>query len=118
LAVSIKLVDIVEDGTFEKVSTNNYAIELSKRLQLEHMLVTLAHEVVHLKQYVLKELKTHYIYGQPVDVWKGKRFRNKNYYDQPWEQEALRDEVHLYQDYISECYSLGNINKLDIMRYF
>ena len=117
LKIEIECLDIENDGTVEKIGTNNYLIELCNNISFEHMLVTLAHEVVHIKQYILKELKTHYIYGKPVDVWKGKRYRNLKYLDQPWEKEALQKEVELYQWFIGECYASGNINKLVNMRH-
>lgn len=112
LKIEVVAVDRLEaDGTFEKIGTNNYLVELKQDLSVSHMLVTLAHELVHLKQYVTKELKSYYVGGTPVDVWRGKRYRNLSYESQPWEIEALTKEQDLYQDFISECYISGNLIK-------
>lgn len=107
------------DGTFEKIATNRYAIELKLGLDIEMMLLTLAHELVHLKQYATNELRSRVIGGQLVDIWKGKRYRNLHYDDQPWEIEALQKEQDLLVDFISECYASGKlINKLVKLRGF
>ena len=107
------------DGTFEKISTNRYAIELRTDLDIQIMLLTLAHELVHLKQYATNELRSRVVAGQLVDIWKGKRYRNLKYDDQPWEIEALQKEQDLFEDFISECYASGKlINKLVKLRGF
>lgn len=111
--------NLLADGTFEKTATNKYTIELKLELDVEMMLLTLAHELVHLKQYATNELRSRVIAGQLVDIWKGKRYRNLKYNDQPWEIEALQKEQDLFEDFISECYASGNlINKVVKLRGF
>lgn len=60
------------------------------------MLRTLAHEIVHLKQYATGELsfdtKATYWYGEP---WKPKGKQHK-YFDSPWELEAYGRDFGLY----------------------
>ena len=95
------------DGTCEKVSKKEFIIELNDDLKLEHCLITLAHETVHIKQYLTKQLKTWYLKTGTIDIWEGKRFRNVNYFQQPWEAEALLLEEQLYIDFVCECYATG-----------
>jgi hypothetical protein len=95
------------DGTCEKISNKEFVIELNDNLGLEHRLVTLAHETVHIKQYLTKQLRTWHLKTGTIDVWEGKRFRNVNYFQQPWEAEALLLEEQLYIDFVCECYATG-----------
>ena len=110
LQIDIIALDIMDsDGSCEKAGANKYIIELKKGMSLELALITLAHEVIHIKQYALKELKTIYVKNDFVDVWMGKRYRNVKYSDQPWEQEAFSKDQDLYQDFLSECYATGRL---------
>jgi hypothetical protein len=95
------------DGTCEKVSNREFIIELNEDLGLEHRLITLAHETVHIKQYLTKQLRTWHLKTGTIDIWEGKRFRNVNYFQQPWEAEALLIEEQLYIDFVTECYAMG-----------
>ena len=97
------------DGSCERVSASKYLIELKKGMSLELALITLAHEMVHVKQYVQKELKIIYVKDDVVDVWMGKRYRNIAYYEQPWEKEAFSTDENLYYDFLSECYATGKL---------
>ena len=102
--------DIIDsEGSCEPVDVNRYVIELKKGMSLELSLITLAHEIVHVKQYAQKELKVIHIRNDLVDVWKGKRYRNVDYIDQPWEQEAFSMDEDLYHDFLSECYATGRL---------
>jgi hypothetical protein len=55
------------------------------------MMQTLAHEMVHAKQYIRGELNG---YNQS---WKGRKPRNYKYENAPWEKEAYGREEELYQ---------------------
>lgn len=101
--------NIDSDGSCEKIGINRYLIELKKGMSLELALITLAHEMVHVKQYAQKELKTIYVKDDFVDVWMGKRYRNIKYSDQPWEKEAFSCDEDLYHDFLSECYATGRL---------
>ena len=50
---------------------------------------TLAHEMVHAKQFLRKELDG--------NLWKKRNYDNVKYDDQPWEKEANRLEERLYK---------------------
>lgn len=98
------------DGSCCYLNSNTFEIELGAHVSLTHKLLTLAHECVHVKQYVTKQLKTLYIGNNAVDIWQGKRYRNINYDDQPWEKEALDQEEELLYNFISDCYASGRLD--------
>jgi uncharacterized protein YjaZ len=58
-------------------------------LDMERLVLTLAHEMVHVKQYTRGQIK-HKLGGKTY-YWMGKPIR-KQYYDQPWEVEAFSKE--------------------------
>ena len=68
-------------------------------IKISDMLRNLAHEMVHAKQYIKRELCL------DVQSWKGIRFQSKlgNDYDvnAPWEKEAYRRETLLYKKLLS-----------------
>jgi hypothetical protein len=103
----IQMPKLGADGTCEKISNKEFIIELNDDLGMEHRLVTLAHEAVHIKQYLTKQLRTWHLKTGTIDIWEGKRFRNVNYFQQPWEAEALLLEEQLYVDFVCECYATG-----------
>jgi hypothetical protein len=70
-------------------------IVLARRKRFGLMLRTLAHEMIHAKQYLKRDIST--IRG--FDAWRGKiwRIRKKAdpYRDSPWEREAFSKELAL-----------------------
>ena len=80
-----------------------FEIEADKKLRLRKLLETIAHEMVHVKQYARREL-------HPVhDTWCGKTYNPKktSYWDLPWEIEAHGREVGLFVRW-AEQENLGN----------
>lgn len=79
---------------------NNYLISINSKNSLKEQLSTLAHECVHLKQYVLGELSQRMDFSgrrvAHIRIWKGREYRRKSYLKQPWEIEARK-----YQDKLS-----------------
>ena len=70
----------------------NFEIEVDRKLTLRKLLETVAHEMVHVKQYARREL-------HPVhNTWCGKTYNPKkvSYWDLPWEIEAHGREVGLF----------------------
>ena len=65
-----------------------------KKIDHSVMMQTLAHEMVHAKQYIRGELC-----GWSMS-WKGKKPRNYKYENAPWEREAYKREEELYK----KCY--------------
>jgi len=69
-----------------------FEIEADRKLRLRKLLETIAHEMVHVKQYARREL-------HPVhDTWCGKTYNPEkvSYWDLPWEIEAHGREVGLF----------------------
>ena len=95
---------IKADGTCLQMDDYDFEIEINQKLSFEHMMITLAHEMIHLKQYVTRELKTKVVKGKCIDTWKGVKYRNIKYDEQPWEHEAMDMEEELYHMFL--LYSL------------
>ena len=87
------------------LETDNYRtfeIEVDKTQSLRRVLETLAHEMVHVKQYARRELHP------STDLWCGKTVNPKktSYWDLPWEIEAHGRETGLFIRYC-EANKLG-----------
>ena len=79
-------------------------------MSLRKKLLSVAHEMVHVKQFTRKELEhTSSINRQ---LWRGKNYNTKNrYYDLPWEIEAYGREFGLFTMWIKENGIKGNFTK-------
>lgn len=86
-----------------------FTINLKRQKDIEEMIKTLAHEMVHVKQYARNELGKDLIASKNGTFklstrWKGEPWspgRNEDaYYDSPWEIEAYGREVGLYAKYV------------------
>ena len=76
-----------------------FMIELDSSMKhsFDNILMWLAHEMVHLKQFVRKEL---WDYEIGAVQWKTKRYSSgMKYNDMPWEKEAYRLEDKLYEEF-------------------
>ena len=75
-----------------------FELEIDKSQSLRALLETVAHEMVHVKQYARRELNPN------KEVWMGKTYNPKdvNYWDLPWEIEAHGREVGLFVRYCEE----------------
>ena len=69
-------------------------LDASMKHKFEDILTWLAHETVHLKQFVRKEL---WDYESGRVQWKSRSYGRVKYDDQPWEKEAYRLEGELYE---------------------
>lgn len=73
-----------------------------KLRSIEDILVTLAHELVHAKQFIKKELK------RDVDSYfKGRYYKDATYYNHPSEHEAYMMEGFLYDLYWKNYRKIG-----------
>lgn len=71
-------------------NNREYQLEISKDLNIKDLVMTICHEMVHVKQYVRNEMKE----GQMV--WKKKPIASDTkYYDLPWEKEAYSMQASL-----------------------
>ena len=79
-----------------------FMIELDggPRRSLEMLLMTLAHEMIHLKQWARGEMQD-YARKPAMRRWKSKTYdvRKIDYADEPWEKEAYRLEEKLYKEF-------------------
>jgi hypothetical protein len=80
--------------------SREFVISVSPILNKKLMLVTLAHEMVHVKQYAKGELKDYIKVNK--SKWKGEIIDNEqiDYWFLPWEIEAHGMEKGLYVKYI------------------
>lgn len=74
------------------------------KVTLRYIISTLAHEMVHVKQFVKNELIDLPSTDYNVSVFKNKKYNiNKvSYYDQPWEIEAYGRERGLTREYLEK----------------
>lgn len=98
------------DGYCTYLDGYDFEIEINKNLTFEHIMITLAHEMIHLKQYATKELKSKFVKGKPVDTWRGIKYRNLKYKDQPWEHEASSLEEELYHKFLLHNLVIGTLD--------
>lgn len=105
LTLNIRLRDFGKDNAYgyclpceyaDQARPRNINIEVSRKLKLRVLLETLAHELVHAKQFARGEL-----YQSSVTMkhrWQGKWMPAKlpSYWDLPWEIEATGREAGLF----------------------
>ena len=78
-----------------------YSIEIHKNLKLRQLIMTLIHEMVHVKQFARNEMDDFRVNGRYR--WKsGTVPKNVTYYDMPWEKEALRLQEKLTDEFWRE----------------
>ena len=94
-----KKLDVFGYANVEEVNDSGkpreFLIELHPGIGAAEILKTLAHEMVHVKQYVYKET------NEALTRWKGTRVGEEvDYYDQPWEIEAHGTEIGLFAKFV------------------
>lgn len=84
------------NGSAVRYSKYSYGIDIAKRLGKKTTISTIAHEMVHVKQYVLNELGFYSKYN----IWRNKKYeKDEDYFFVPWEIEAYGMEVGLSHKY-------------------
>ena len=84
----------IVDDSLNKPREFMIELDASMKYSFNQILTWLAHEMVHLKQFVRGEL---YDYETGRVQWKSRSFGKVHYDDQPWEKEAYRLEGELYE---------------------
>ena len=85
----------------EDDSKRTFIIEAHKTLGLRQLIMTLIHEMVHVKQFAKNEMDDFHINGR--QRWKsGTVSKNVSYYDMPWEKEAIRLQEKLTDEFWRE----------------
>ena len=107
LSIEIVLNDSAEDGAAGwtmALEEDYYVIELYKGFAGTPLLQTLAHEIVHVKQYAIGDLREKMRNGEADFIWKNRRWSppegQHEYWDCPWEIEAFGREYGLYKRFI------------------
>lgn len=80
------------EGLCETIDKRHFIIDVAL---YGNWLSTLAHEMVHVKQFARGELDENLTY------WKGRNHGNTDYWDQPWEREARRLQHKMVQKFDS-----------------
>jgi|TARA_B110000977_G_scaffold97311_1_gene128245 hypothetical protein len=96
--IHLKSLQGVMGFCLETDNNRTFEIEVDSKLTLRKLLETVAHELVHVKQYARREL-------HPVNqTWCGKTYNPKkvSYWDLPWEIEAHGREVGLFVRWCEE----------------
>ena len=91
----------IVDDSLAKPREFMIELDASMRHSFENILIWLAHEMVHLKQFVRKEL---WDYESGRVQWKSRTYGRLNHDDQPWEKEAYRLEGILYDEFAEWYY--------------
>jgi hypothetical protein len=83
------------NGVCAKTGDKEISIAVDSALALPQMLMTLAHEMVHAKQYVRGQYRGELSRnGKAKRIWLGKQY-TVAYLKRPWEREAFRREGEL-----------------------
>jgi len=81
-------------GSCLHVYNNEFQIAIDNKQKLYDLILTVCHEMVHVKQYARRELKEDY----PNTWWKGMTYTDARCY--PWELEAWKMQKILAHNYI------------------
>lgn len=73
-----------------------------RRMSMTGAVKTLAHEMVHLRQYATNDLVEMTQDAQGTALWKNVAHTVKDYFSSPWEVEAYGMEPGLYHSYLSK----------------
>ena len=76
-----------------------FIMEINRNQSEEEILHTLAHEMVHVRQYAYGEL------NEEATYWCGQKYaRDLEYHEQPWEIEAHDVSDIIFNDYMEKRY--------------
>lgn len=92
-------------GSTDYLDTNEkprmFEVQINPNMSKRNQLLTLAHELVHVKQFATGELKE-YLKKKPAAMRWGNEIipiTDETYWDMPWEVEAYGREIGLYKRY-------------------
>jgi len=94
---------IYEDD--DKVKHREFTIEVSGEQGIAAFIKTIMHEMVHVKQYALAEMRESYGNDKHRIYWKGTDHTKTAYTKSPWEKEAYRLQDKLYEKFMKEAMS-------------
>ena len=99
LKIDLQIHNLIKDdvaGLCEQMGRNEVLIESHSRGTLYDYISFLAHESIHMKQFVTGELKT----VNRRELWHGEDFTDVPYKKQPWEVEAWGGQHELAKEFI------------------
>jgi hypothetical protein len=78
----------------------HYEVEIDATLSKKQFLLSLAHEMIHLKQFAKNQMRD--LESKKMTRWNGDYYMEDNidYWSRPWEIEAHEGQTKLYEDYI------------------
>jgi hypothetical protein len=84
------------DGYNSAKKAREFLIEINNKISGKSVLQTLAHEMIHIKQYIYDEI------NEDLNKWKHEIIDSDNmdYYDYPWEIEAYGKEQGLFSGFV------------------
>ena len=87
--------------SMEDEDKRTFTIEANKTLKLRQLIMTLIHEMVHVKQFARNEMNDYLVNGRYR--WKSKTIsQNTPYEKMPWEREAARLQEKLTDEFWRE----------------
>lgn len=89
-------------GALDLYKPREFEIDLARQRNKLNMMATLAHEMVHAKQFAYGEMRDRYIKRRMVTLWKGEDYSHLKYWDQPWEIEAYGLEPGLLAHFLNQ----------------
>lgn len=95
---------IVDD---DRIPPREFTLKIRAGLSHTETLKTIAHEMIHVKQYAYNEL------NEEMTVWQGERINGESikYADQPWEIEAYGIGDILYREFVKEYKEVINARR-------
>lgn len=84
------------DGHNSRGAPREFTLELKRGMSEKETIKTLAHEMVHVKQYAYGEI------DERGTMWLSRKFDHDSvpYHKRPWEKEAYQAEERLYQKWL------------------
>lgn len=105
ISINLKFVDKLDSfgtslvtGYNIKNKPRKFEIEVRKYISAKSIIKTIAHEIVHVKQFAKNEV------DPALTTWKGRKINKKKseYYELPWEVEAFGLTYGLYTNFCIE----------------
>ena len=90
----------------DNIRPREFTVEVRKELSYPELILTICHEMVHIRQMARSELKEVGIWlggKRHCQVWKGKKINSEmEYKNRPWEKEAYRLQESLGRKFVKE----------------
>ena len=92
--------DGLSAGVIDTDDTNTFEMDIESSMTIRKKLLSVAHEMVHVKQFTRGELK--HADTLTAKRWLGKTYNESNYWDCPWEIEAYGRELGLFTMWVEK----------------